>query len=301
MKCRLYQQSFRLFKSKIKDFIQDGTDILLKIWTGSILVLEIETFIAVVVGSGLCVAVGYFIEQCRHRSPVAARTALFNMACFVPASFLQGMLSPLIAGLTVLVVNALGGGLIALPSHGWGLVVGAVVYLVAMDGMEYLFHRAQHKIPLLWLMHALHHSDAHFNVSTTIRHFWMDRLLKMLTTYLIIGCVFKVSTTVLAIYSILSYYNYVLHLDVGLAFGRWSWLLNAPRYHRLHHSRVPGDENCNFAALLPIFDVLSGAYRRPRPGEHPPTGLADEPGPASVMEAIVWPLRGLLGKRLKEA
>ena len=263
--------------------------------------LEIETFVAVVVGSGLCVAVGYFIEQRRGRPPQAARTVLFNVACFVPASFLQGLLSPLIAGVTVLAVNAIGGGAIILPSRGWGLLVGAVAYLVAMDGMEYLFHRAQHKLPLLWSMHALHHSDADFNVSTTIRHFWADRLLKMATVYLICGCLFRVSPAVLTIYGIFSYYNYVLHLDVGLAFGRWSWLLNAPRYHRLHHSRVPGDENCNFAALLPIFDVLSGAYRRPRPGEHPPTGLADEPGPASVLEALAWPLRGLFGRRLKEA
>ncbi len=259
--------------------------------------LEIETFIAVVVGSGLCVAIGYFIEQRRDRSP---RATLFNMACFVPASFLQGLLSPLIAGVTVLVVNALGGGAIVLPSRGWGLLVGAVVYVVAMDGMEYLFHRAQHKIPALWSMHALHHSDATFNVSTTVRHFWADRLLKMLTIYLISGCIFRVSPVILTIYSVFCYYNYVLHLDVGLAFGRWSWLLNAPRYHRLHHSRLPGDENCNFAALLPIFDVLSGAYRRPLPGEHPPTGLADEPGPTSVMEAMVWPLLGLLGRRLGE-
>jgi sterol desaturase/sphingolipid hydroxylase (fatty acid hydroxylase superfamily) len=264
-------------------------------------VLEMETFIAVVVGSGLCVAVGHFIERGRGRPPRGGRTVLFNMACFVPASFLQGLLSPLIAGVTVLAVNAVGGGVITLPSRGWGLLAGTVVYLVAMDGMEYLFHRAQHKIPLLWSMHALHHSDAYFSVSTTIRHFWMDRLLKMLTIYLIAGCIFKVSPIILTIYGIFNYYNYVLHLDVGLAFGRWSWLLNAPRYHRLHHSRVPGDENCNFAALLPIFDVLTGAYRKPRPGEHPPTGLADEPGPASVMEALVWPLRGLLGRRLREA
>ena len=39
---------------------------------------------------------------------------------------------------------------------GW-LAVG--LFIVVADLAEYVFHRLQHRIPLLWSMHSLHHSD----------------------------------------------------------------------------------------------------------------------------------------------
>jgi sterol desaturase/sphingolipid hydroxylase (fatty acid hydroxylase superfamily) len=68
-------------------------------------------------------------------------------------------------------------------------------------------------------------------------------------------------------------------------------MLNAPQYHRRHHSRRPEDTDCNFAALLPVFDVLSGVYRPPPLGDYPETGLGPGEGPAGVLSALIWPLR----------
>ena len=258
-------------------------------------VLEFGSSIAVLLAAGLCVGAGHAIERWSNRSAPVAGSTWFNLGCFVPASILQSVALPLVAGTTVLAVKALGGGLIVLPDHGWGLPLGLVIYTLAMDLAEYVYHRAQHRFPILWAMHSLHHSDAEFNVSTTIRHFWADPLIKACTVYLLVGLSFRSSPAIVEIYGVLAYYNYVAHMDVRLGFGRWSWLLNSPRYHRLHHSSRPGDENANFAALLPFWDVLTGAYRAPRPGDYPPTGLTDEPGPSSVVGAIVWPLRANLG------
>jgi protein-S-isoprenylcysteine O-methyltransferase Ste14 len=53
-------------------------------------------------------------------------------------------------------VNALGGGRIELSASGVGMAVAIPCYALAMDGEEYLFHQAQHQIPLLWAMHSLH-------------------------------------------------------------------------------------------------------------------------------------------------
>ena len=42
---------------------------------------------------------------------------------------------------------------------------------------------ASHRIPALWAMHSLHHSDPEMTALTTNRHFWGDQLIKALTIW----------------------------------------------------------------------------------------------------------------------
>jgi hypothetical protein len=144
-----------------------------------------------------------------------------------------------LAPLSTWAVNAAGGGIFVLPSSGWGLAAGIAIYVCAMDLGEYLFHRAQHALPWMWAMHSLHHSDPHFNSTTTVRHFWLDSWMKGATIWLAVGVLFKASSVVLGAYGVLSYYNFLAHADVRLSFKGASWMLNSPAYHRLHHSAAP--------------------------------------------------------------
>jgi len=45
-----------------------------------------------------------------------------------------------------------------------------------------------------------------------------------------------------------------------------------------------------YAALLPIFDRMSGAYLRPAAGIYPGTGLLNGRKPHSALDAVAWPL-----------
>ncbi|HEY5336737.1 MAG TPA: sterol desaturase family protein [Rhizomicrobium sp.] len=180
-----------------------------------------------------------------------------------------------------------------LPSTGIGLVFGIAVYVFAMDLGEYLFHRAQHAIPFLWAMHSLHHSDTDFNTTTTVRHFWLDSWIKSITIWLAVGVLLKASPLIVGAYGVFSYYNFLTHANLRLNFRGASWIFNSPAYHRLHHSSSREHFDVNYAALLPVFDVLSGAYRRPRLDEHTDTGLDTGDKPQSLLQAIVWPLRGV--------
>jgi sterol desaturase/sphingolipid hydroxylase (fatty acid hydroxylase superfamily) len=251
------------------------------------------TLVAAIVASllvaGGCIFLGGVAEGLWPARPRPLSAVAFNLAYLAPASLIQTLLAPLAAMLTTLAVNRLGGGLIPLPGAGWGLAVGVVVYLLAMDFAEYVFHRAQHRFPWLWAMHSLHHSDVNFNVSTTIRHFWLDLALKSLTVYVPVALLFRTPAPVVGIYALLTAYNYFAHMNVRVGFGRWAFVLNSPQYHRLHHSNRPQDHDRNFAALLPIFDVLFGAYSPPRAGDYPDTGLHAGVAPSNVAEALLWP------------
>ncbi|MEO5587718.1 MAG: sterol desaturase family protein [Novosphingobium sp.] len=160
------------------------------------------------------------------------------------------------------------------------------LYIVVHDLGEYLFHRAQHRIPWLWSMHALHHSDPAMSALTTQRHFWGDPLIKTVTVWSAASLIVSPTLPLILCYSGLSLWNFVAHSALRIDFGRWSWLLNSPAYHRRHHSSLPEHYDSNFAALLPIFDVIAGSYHRPT--GYPPTGLDRQPG--SAVDILLWPL-----------
>lgn len=193
--------------------------------------------------------------------------------------------------LTVMVVNALGGGWITIPSSGWGLVAGVIAYALTVDGLEYAFHRAQHRFPALWALHSLHHSDTAMSSATTGRHHWVEHGIKVLSIYLLAGIIFKANAIVLAIYFLLSFYNLFSHMNLRIGFGRMSFVMNSPQYHRIHHSALPEHYNCNYASLFPIFDVIFRTYRQPRAGEYPPTGIEGERQPSTLADALLWPAR----------
>lgn len=235
---------------------------------------------------------GLALERLRpleRRQP--GRAIGLNLGYAVVHSWAVYVLGPVAATLSVALVGALGGGLVALPAEGWGLLWAIPAYLLAMDFAEYLFHRAQHAWPPLWAMHSLHHSETALNVTTTLRHFWIEAALKTVFLYPLVALLLKASPIVLTVYFAAGYWNFVAHMNSRVSFGPFWAVLNSPRYHRIHHAVDAAYMNRNFAGLFPVFDLLFGTCRRPRPDEQPPVGLPEGEMPAGLFEAVIWPLR----------
>jgi sterol desaturase/sphingolipid hydroxylase (fatty acid hydroxylase superfamily) len=237
------------------------------------------------------VLLGFSIERQRPARRQGLSEIRLNLAYTGALRVVYAGLYPLSVALTTLLVNKLGGGFIKLPAAGFGLLLAIPCYALAMDGGEYFFHRAQHRYPVLWAMHSLHHSDPAVNVSTAPRHFWGEMLLKYVTVYALIGLIFKANPVVIGVYTGMGVYNYFLHMNVRIGFGRWSAWLNSPQFHRLHHSALPEHYNCNFNQFFPIFDVLCGTFRSPQPDEYPPTGLITGDVPLKLRTMLFWPWR----------
>lgn len=171
------------------------------------------------------------------------------------------------------------------------------IVLLVSDLGEYLFHRAQHGVPLLWAMHSLHHSDPEMSALTTSRHFWGDQLLKSVTIWAAVGAVIVPTHEILAIGALISFWHFVVHSRLRIDLGRWSWLVNTPAYHRRHHSALPEHYDSNFASLFPIYDVICGSYHRP--DGFPPTGL--DHAPKGLRDVIAWPLRSVFASAPRPA
>lgn len=238
-------------------------------------------------------ALGTLLERAspiEHDQP--HRNTVLNIAYATITGWLGVALGPLLGIAATAIINALGGGFIVLPSRGAWLIVSAIVYLLAIDLMEYAFHRAQHAWPFLWAMHSFHHSDPSVNVTTTARHYWLEMPLKAIFVYPLLAVLFKVPAAVLGIYAVSTLMHYVNHLNV-----RWRspipWMvLNNPQFHRIHHSLSAEHRNKNFAPYFPIWDILFGTAHAPALGEYPQaTGIEDAPRTIDLKSALLWPWR----------
>jgi sterol desaturase/sphingolipid hydroxylase (fatty acid hydroxylase superfamily) len=247
---------------------------------------------AVVLPLLIILPIGLLLERIRPAVKIPLLDVRFNLKYSALYSLFQAATAPSIAAVSTLMVNAVGGGLIHLPNAGWGLVGSVLAYTVAMDFGEYIFHRAQHRIPALWAMHSLHHSDPAMNVSTTLRHYWAEYAIKAATIYLAIAMLLRITPLIAGLYIVISLMSsFFFHLNLRLGFGRVHLIINSPQYHRIHHSILPQHRNKNFAALFPIFDLMFGTRYRPMRDDYPETGLYDRDQPSDMLAAIVWPMR----------
>lgn len=178
-------------------------------------------------------------------------------------------------------------GAVLLDARAMPFWLALLVFTVVRDAGEFAFHVAQHKVPALWAMHSLHHSDPEMCALTANRHFWGDQLIKQVTVWTLPALIITPTAQVFGAYALISVYHYFVHANLRVDFGRWSWLLNSPAYHRRHHSSLPEHYDSNFAALFPAFDVLIGTYHRP--DGWPPSGLPS--APQSLADVALWPLR----------
>jgi sterol desaturase/sphingolipid hydroxylase (fatty acid hydroxylase superfamily) len=151
-----------------------------------------------------------------------------------------------------------GFGLVLLvPLPRWCRV--AISFLL-MDMTFYYWHRANHRIRLLWRFHNVHHIDPDLDVSTSFRfHFGeiaysaVFRLFQMLLigadplTYAIYETVFNAETM-------------FHHSNIRLPLKLERWLnkvIVTPRMHGIHHSAVGPETNSNYSVIFPWWDRLS--------------------------------------------
>ena len=153
-------------------------------------------------------------------------------------------------------------GLLQLRDGPFALQVLAGV--VILDLVIYLQHRIFHRVPWLWRLHRMHHSDTEFEVSTAIRFHPLEIALSMLIKICMIVICGVPALAVLLFEILLNATALFSHADISLPAGldrKLRWLLVTPDMHRIHHSTVPVETNSNFGFCLSIWDRLFESYR----------------------------------------
>ena len=160
-----------------------------------------------------------------------------------------------------------------------------LVYIAVLDLGEYWRHRLQHRLPWWWALHSLHHDQRQMTLWSDDRNHILDDMLALAwsgTLAMLIDVPPGEYPLVLIGFRLIESLS---HTNVRLGFGRLgSAFLVGPQYHRVHHSiehaAAPFDRarGCNFAVILPVWDVIFGTWRRD--AAYPETGVASLAGPA---------------------
>jgi sterol desaturase/sphingolipid hydroxylase (fatty acid hydroxylase superfamily) len=142
--------------------------------------------------------------------------------------------------------------------------------LFAEDLCYHLFHRASHRVNVLWAAHAVHHQSEELNLSVALRQSWLENFFStpFKLPLAILGFPPAMFLTVVTI-NIL--YQFWIHTRVIGRVGPLEWVLNTPSHHRVHHGCNPRYLDRNYGGMFILWDRLFGTFAREE--EEPVYGL----------------------------
>jgi sterol desaturase/sphingolipid hydroxylase (fatty acid hydroxylase superfamily) len=131
--------------------------------------------------------------------------------------------------------------------------------LVADDFTYYWFHRAHHRVRLLWCTHSNHHSSERFNFAVALRQPWTESF-SAYWFWLPLPLIGFHPLAVIAMQSISLIYQFFVHTEVVRSLGPLEAVLNTPAHHRVHHGNNPRYLDKNYGGMLIVWDRLFGTF-----------------------------------------
>ncbi len=158
----------------------------------------------------------------------------------------------------------------------WGLAIAQLLPwwlrfaagILVLDLGRYWSHYAFHAIRPLWRIHAIHHSDIEFDMTTGIRHHPLELPLTSLADFAVIALCAVPPTAVFLLSCAGVMHAFFSHANAALPkrFERCLRLfLITPEFHEIHHSIGFAEQNANLGNILPWWDHLFGTAIEPAP------------------------------------
>lgn len=180
---------------------------------------------------------------------------------------------------------------LAIWPGGLPLAVQLVVALVVAELAQYGWHRACHASPLLWRLHATHHSPRRLYWLSSSRFHPLEVAIGQIVILAPVALT-GASAELLALAAVAGTVNGMLqHANAALRLGPLEWIFSGPALHRWHHARS-AERDRNYGGLLIVWDVVFGTRYAPRSAELQELGLV-EPArfPTSYTGQLMSPLR----------
>lgn len=163
-------------------------------------------------------------------------------------------------------------------AHGFGLLrllavpapLAVLASLLLLDLAIWAQHVAMHRVPLLWRLHRVHHTDTDFDASTALRFHPLEIVLSMGWKIAVVFALGAPVAAVAAFELLLSCCALFNHANLALPARLDAWLrhvLVTPDVHRIHHSIHRDETDSNYGFSVVWWDRLFGTWRAaPRDG-----------------------------------
>jgi sterol desaturase/sphingolipid hydroxylase (fatty acid hydroxylase superfamily) len=146
--------------------------------------------------------------------------------------------------------------------RGWvqGLNFWVALFLIVLvaDLVQYWTHRAYHEVPLLWRLHAVHHSVKSMDWMAGSRQHILELLITrtlVLAPIYVLGFSKEVIDAYIVVVGFQAVFN---HANVSVRLGPLRYLIVTPNFHHWHHSQDDEAIDKNYAAHFAFLDHLFG-------------------------------------------
>jgi sterol desaturase/sphingolipid hydroxylase (fatty acid hydroxylase superfamily) len=133
-----------------------------------------------------------------------------------------------------------------------------LLILLVADLVQYWTHRAYHEVPVLWRLHAVHHSAKSMDWLAGSRQHMLELIL---TRSLILAPIYVLGfdKSVIDAYIIIVGFQAVFnHANVSVRLGPLRYVIVTPNFHHWHHSQDKAALDRNYAAHFAFLDYLFG-------------------------------------------
>lgn len=147
-----------------------------------------------------------------------------------------------------------------LPLPGW---LAGLLSLLLLDLLIYSQHLVFHKVPLLWRLHRMHHTDLDLDVTSGFRFHPLEILLSMAIKMGIVVAIGAPAWAVIVFEVLLNATSLFNHANIALPLQADRLLrlvVVTPDMHRIHHSVIIRETDSNFGFNFPWWDRLFNTY-----------------------------------------
>lgn len=161
--------------------------------------------------------------------------------------------------------------------------------LLVADLAQYAFHRMYHEVPLLWRLHAVHHSVKQMDWLAGSRQHIIELLITrsvVLTPIFLLGFDKAVIDLYVVIVGFQAVFN---HANVRINIGPLKYVIVTPQFHHWHHASDEAAIDKNYAAHFAFIDYLFGTAVRGQPEWPEQYGVKGDYVPDGFIKQQVFP------------
>jgi len=158
----------------------------------------------------------------------------------------------------------------------WPLMIRLIVGVLAADFLFWVQHWLNHKVPWLWYLHMVHHSQKNMTFFTDFRYHVLEYVVRNTVVAFPFLILSFETPAVIGLAFFVKWYGRFYHGNIRSNFGPLRYVLVTPQSHRVHHSIEAKHTDKNFGSLFTFWDYLFGTQYKGW-DEYPDTGIIGEP------------------------
>ncbi|MEQ1682558.1 MAG: sterol desaturase family protein [Burkholderiaceae bacterium] len=179
--------------------------------------------------------------------------------------------------------------------RGWvqnlNFFVAVLLIVLVADLVQYWTHRAYHEVPLMWRLHAVHHSVKSMDWLAGSRQHILELIITrtlVLAPIYVLGFSKEVIDTYIVIVGFQAVFN---HANVSVRLGPLRYVIVTPNFHHWHHSQDDEAIDKNYAAHFAFLDHLFGTAVQSERAWPEHYGVVGDYVPNGFFKQLAFPFR----------